>query len=168
MKTIPVYVIVFAFISLSLINTANGQSAGKLNTLYLELGGNGLFTSINYERQLLRKTGLNFHVGAGSYGITPTYLTIPLGINYLVKLKNPNSYIDLGFGATYSKADVALYAIVEHRDPVYKNTNYWNYIPGIGFRKLTKSNLMFRFSFTPVINHNDLFPFLGFSIGKSY
>jgi hypothetical protein len=158
----------FTFCLLNFINKAEGQTKTKLNTVYFELGGNGLFTSINYERQLLKNTRINFHIGIGIYGITPTYLTIPLGINYLFKLNNSNSFIDLGFCATYSKADVALYAIVEHRNPNYKNTNYWNYIPSVAYRKLTKRNLMYRFSLTPVINHNDFLPFLGFSIGKSF
>ena len=112
--------------------------------------------------------GLNAHVGTGIYGVNPAYLTIPFGINYLFTLKKSNAFIDLGFGATYSKADVALYAIVEHRELNYRNTNYWNYIPSLGYRKLTKSNLMYRFSLTPVINHNDGLPFVGFSIGKSF
>jgi hypothetical protein len=156
------------FCLLNSITQVSGQSKAKLNTVYFELGGNGLFTSINYERQLLKNTRLNFHIGTGIYGVQPTYLTIPFGINYLFKLSNSNSYIDLGFGSTYSKADVALYAIVEHRNPNYKNTNYWNYIPSVAYRKLTKRNLMYRFSLSPVINHNDFLPFLGFSIGKSF
>ena len=149
------------FCLLNSITKVSGQSKSKLNTAYFELGGNGLFTSINYERQLLKSTRLNFHIGTGIYGLQPTYLTIPFGINYLFKLNNSNSCIDLGFGATYSKADVALYAIVENKNPNYKNTNYWNYIPSVAYRKLTKRLLMYRFSLTPVINHNDFLPFFG-------
>ena len=153
------------FCLLSSIHKANGQP--KPNTVYFELGGNGLFTSINYERQLLKNTRLNFHIGAGIYGVQPTYLTIPFGINYLYKLNNSTSYIDLGFGATYSKADVILYASIK-RNPGYIQTNFWNFIPSIGFRKFLKSNWLYRFALTPVINHNDFLPFLGFSIGKRF
>ena len=155
------------FCLLNSITKVSGQSKAKLNTVYFELGGNGLFTSINYERQLLKNTRLNFHIGTGIYGVEPTYLTIPFGIKYLFKLNNSNSYIDLGFGATYSKADVILYASIK-RNPGYIQTNFWNYIPNVAYRKLTKKNLMYRFSLTPVINHNDFLPFLGFSIGKSF
>jgi len=168
MKTKIIFLTLLIFCLLNSMTKVSGQSKSKLNTVYFELGGNGLFTSINYERQLLKNTRINFHIGTGIYGVQPTYLTIPFGINYLFKLNNTNSYIDLGFGATYSKADVALYAIVDHKNPNYKNTNYWNYIPSVGYRKLTKKNLMYRFSLTPVINHNDFLPFLGFSIGKSF
>ena len=168
MKTTFICLTTLIYCLLTSTTNVSGQSKNKPNTVYFELGGNGLFTSLNYERQLLKSTKLNFHIGAGMYGVTPTYLTIPFGINYLLQLNDANSFIDLGFGATYSKADVALYAIVEHRDPDYKNTNYWNYIPGVGYRKLTKRDIMYRFSFTPVINHNDFLPFLGISIGKSF
>lgn len=160
--------IAFTLLASCFLLTAISQTSLKSNTVYFELGGNALFTSINYERQVLRNVNLNLHVGTGIYGVKPTYLTIPFGVRYLLKLTNSNSFIDFGFGATYSKADVELYAIVEHRNPNYKNTNYWNYIPSVGYRKLTKKNLVYRFSLTPVINHNDFLPFLGFSIGKNF
>ena len=167
MKTKVFCVTLFTFCLLTLVNAVNGQIKTKPNTIYFELGGNGLFTSINYERQLLKSKRLNFHIGTGIYGVTPTYLTIPFGLNYLFKLNNSNSYIDLGFGATYSKADVILYANIK-RNLGYIQTNFWNYIPSLGYRKLTKNNLMYRFSLTPIINHNDFLPFMGFSIGKNF
>src|SRR5262249_45118305 len=144
--------------------TAIGQSSIKSNTIYLELGGNALFTSINYERKLVKNTNLNLHVGTGVYG---TYLSIPLGVNYLVPLKDPTafSFIDFGLGATYSKADVKLYAIIDRKNPDYVQTNFWNYIPSIGYRKVTKRNLMYRLSLAPVINHNGMLPFAGVAIG---
>lgn len=150
------------------INHSYAQHPAKKNSIYVELGGNALFTSINYERQLLKMPRLGFHVGAGIYGVSPSYLTLPFGLNYLIELKKARSFIDIGFGATYTKTDVELYAIVEHRNPDYKNTDYWNYIPSLGYRRLTKKNVLYRFSITPVINHNGTFPFLGFSIGKSF
>lgn len=155
MKSSIVTIILLLFFLLSSVPKISAQTKTKPNTIYLELGGNGLFTSINYERQILKNIPLHFHAGAGIYGLKTSYLTIPIGINYLLKLNDFNAYLDLGFGATYSKADVDLYAMVEHSRTNYKNTNYWNYIPSLGYRKLTKRNLVYRFSFTPVINHND-------------
>ncbi len=155
----------------ALLNSTTKVSAQKkvnLNTIYFELGGNGLFTSVNYERQLLKNTRVNFHLGIGIYGLQPGYLTIPFGIKYLFKLKKSNSYITLGLGITYSKADVSLYAIVDHVNQNYRNTNYLNYIPNLAYRKITKTNLMYSLSVTPVINHNGFFPFAGFSIGKNF
>lgn len=152
----------------TLILSGEAQIISKPNTIYFELGGNGLFTSINYERQILKSQKLNFHFGLGKYGINPGYLTVPLGLNYVLPLNKYGEYIDLGFGATYSKADVQLYAIIEHKEPGYKNTRYWNYIPSVGFRKLTRNNVMYRFSFTPVCNHNAFLPYIGLSLGWSF
>lgn len=160
--------IILTFLTIILFCNSYGQDSFKPNTIYFELGGNGLFTSLNYERQVTQKPGIGFHIGAGFYGVKTSFLTIPFGVNYLLKLKNSNSYIDFGFGATYSKADVKLYIMVDHKDPNYVNTNYWNYIPSIGYRILTKTNFIYRFSLSPVINHNDFIPFLGFSIGKCF
>ena len=167
MKNKVFCVTLLIFCLLNSIIKVSGQTKTKPNTVYFELGGNGLFTSINYERQFLKNTRLNFHIGTGIYGVQPTYLTIPFGIKYLFKLNNSNSYIDLGFGATYSKADVILYASIK-RNPGYVQTNFWNYIPSVGFRKTLKSNWLYRFALTPVINHNDWLPFAGFSFGKSF
>lgn len=148
--------------------SAISQSLFKQNTVYFQLGGNGLFTSFNYERQLSKKPGLGIHAGSGIYGFNPSYFTLPIGLNYILKFKHSNSFISFGLGITYSKADVKLYATVDHKDPSHVNTNYWNYIPSVGFRNLTKKNLMYCFSITPVFNQYDGLPFLGFSIGKSF
>ena len=97
MKNKVFYVALFIFCLQGLITKVNGQTKNKLNTVYFELGGNALFASINYEKQLFKSTRLNFHIGTGIYGLKPTYLTIPFGINYLFRLNKSNSYIDLGF-----------------------------------------------------------------------
>lgn len=162
--------ICLTYIILSVVINAFAQNPPQKNSVYFELGGNGLLASINYERQV---TGANapwigVYAGAGIYGSNPTYLTIPFGINYLAKLTNSESYIDIGMGATYSKAEVNLYVIVDRKDPNYINKNYWNYLLRIGFRRQTKKNLMYRISFTPIWNQVGVIPFLGASIGKSF
>jgi hypothetical protein len=160
--------LILIFFMMTLVYNSNGQNSFKQNTIYFELGGDGLFASANYERQVFKKPGIGFHIGAGIYEFKPSYLTVPFGVNYILKLKNPNSYIDFGFGVTYSKADVKLYIIVDNKNPGSPKSGYWNYIPGMGYRRVTKTNLMYRLSLSPVINHNDLIPFFGFSFGKSF
>lgn len=158
--------LLFAFLSVPF--TLRAQTRTTLNTIYWEIGGNALFTSINYERQLIKNRKFNGHIGTGIYGLTSPYLTIPFGVNYLFTLHNGHSYYEIGMGATYTKADVGLYAQIEHRNPDDMNTDYWSYIPDIALRAQTKRNLMYRFSFSPVINQNGFLPFIGFSIGKSF
>jgi hypothetical protein len=154
------------FISLSTI--AFAQIEIKKNSIYIELGGNGFLGSINYERQITKSPGLGFRLGIGTYTANPFQLTIPIGINYLFELNNKISFLDLGFGVTYTKADVLLYISVKYADPNYVNTNYINYIPSVGYRRQIKNNFMWRISFTPVVNHIGFIPFFGFSFGKDF
>ncbi|PJJ74805.1 hypothetical protein BXY57_0368 [Thermoflavifilum aggregans] len=76
-----------------------GQGAFKKNDIYLEAGGNGLFGSVNYERRLTKEPALGARMGVGFYTENAFYLTIPVGINYLFKLKEEKSFksfIDAG------------------------------------------------------------------------
>ena len=125
--------------------------------------------SINYERQILKKPYLSVHAGIGSYGIKDAYMTLPVGINYLLKLKKSNSGFEFGLGLTYTKADVTLYAIVDKRGLTTKpKENFFIVVPGVSYRAQSNKGMMFRVGITPVITHYGLFPYCGFSFGKSF
>ncbi|MEO8770857.1 MAG: hypothetical protein ABI402_12245 [Ferruginibacter sp.] len=166
MKQIPA-ILLFSFFT----TIVCGQKMPGKNTAYLELGGNGLISSVNYERQLTNHPALAIHVGVGTY-ITHDdkfkfFPTIPVGINYLLKL-NKRSMLDIGFGATWTKPEVKLYAIVD-RYYNYVNHDYINFVPSVGYRHHTKNNLMWRCSITPIITHSiGVIPFVGFSFGKIF
>lgn len=141
-----------------------GQDDFKQNDIYLEAGGNGLFASLNYERQLTKLPGLGVRVGVGFYTENAFFLTIPVGINYLFKLKKPNAFIDAGLGVTWANIDGKLFGS-------YKSSNtrsFVNFMPSIGYRRHTANDLMYRLSITPVINKNTFVPWLGLSIGKRF
>ncbi len=159
--------LLLALLTLAFISNSFGQNYNKLNTLYFELGGNGLFLSANYERQILKKTRLNFHIGTGIYGLKTSELTIPFGVNYLLRIQKSKTYLQFGFGATYTRADVKLYLIVD-RNENYVHSTFINYVPSIGFRHQTDKNLMYRFNITPILNQYSGLPFFGLSIGKSF
>ncbi len=142
-----------------------GQSISKRQSVYLELGGNGLFTSVNYDYQLTKKPGFGIRAGIGFYSLNPFELTIPIGINYLFELQQNKSYMELGFGATWTKVNVSLYL---EPDLNKKRTNFGNYFPTIGYRKHTKKSFMWRISLTPVVNQNGFAPFFGGSFGKLF
>lgn len=163
MKKNTLVIIFTAFTILSF-----GQSSFKKNVVFLEVGGNGLFSSLNYERQLTGHPGPGLRLGIGFYSVDPFRLTIPVGVNYLFRLNNDKSFFDVGFGVTYTEADVKLYVMVDNKDPDYVNTNYINFIPGIGYRRQTNNNIMWRVGFAPVINHNGFIPFFGFAAGKLF
>ena len=141
-----------------------GQTTFKRNDLYFEAGGNGLFSSINYERQLTSQPGLGFRVGLGFYSENDLYLTIPIGINYLFKLKNDNSFIDAGLGATWTRSNGKFFII---EDPSI-GEQFVSFVPSIGYRKHTANDVMWRISLAPVANKYGLVPWLGFSLGKRF
>lgn len=156
----------FLFLSFILFYSSSllyGQSISKKQSVYLELGGNGLFTSVNYDYQLTKKPGFGIRTGIGFYSLNPFQLTIPVGINYLFELQKDKSYMEVGFGATWTKENVSLYL---KPDLSKKRSNFGNYFPTVGYRKHTKNSLMWRISLTPVVNQNGFAPFFGFAFGK--
>jgi len=154
----------FTIFTVTVVTFSFGQSAFKKNDIYLEAGGNGLFGSINYERQLTKEPGLGARIGIGFYSENAFYLTIPVGINYLFKLKNPKSFIDAGLGVTWTRRELTLIGNNNH----YAGDYFVNFIPSIGYRRRTSKNLMWRISLTPVANKYGLVPWLGISIGKRF
>ncbi len=141
-----------------------GQSAFKKNDIYLEAGGNGLFGSVNYERQLTKEPGLGARIGIGFYSENAFYLAIPIGINYLFKLKSAKSFIDAGLGVTWTRIDGKLFGDSKNSN----GEHFVNFIPSIGYRRHTSKDLMWRISLTPVANKYGLVPWLGASIGKRF
>lgn len=155
---------ILAVFTLFYVTTSFGQSTFKRNDIYLEAGGNGLFSSVNYERQLTNQPGLGARLGIGFYAEKAFYLTIPVGINYLFKLKNERSFIDAGLGATWTNIDGKLFGDENNSN----GDHFVNFVPSIGYRKHTKSDLMWRISVTPIANKYGLVPWLGLAIGKRF
>src|SRR5205085_5005871 len=118
------------------------QNDYKKNDIYLEAGGNGLFGSVNYERQLTKQPGLGARIGVGFYSENAFYLTIPVGINYLFKLKGGKSFIDAGLGVTWAEVDGKLFSDSENTN----DDHFANSIPSIGYRRHTATDLMWRIS----------------------
>lgn len=141
-----------------------GQNVFKKNDIYLEAGGNALFGSINYERQLTREPGLGARIGVGFYTENAFYLTIPAGINYLFKLKNNTSFIDAGLGITWTRMDGNLFGASENSH----GDHFVNFIPSVGYRRHTKKDVLWRISFTPIANKYTFVPWLGASVGKRF
>ncbi|GAB3167256.1 hypothetical protein [Telluribacter humicola] len=133
------------------------------NNLYFELGGNGLFSSINYERQLTTTPGLQVRAGVGFYSEKGLYLTVPVGINYLFPLNDKRSFVDAGLGATWAIDEGRL----STKDRA-STESFFNIIPSVGYRRHAANNLMWRISVGPVINNTAFTPWAGVSIGKRF
>lgn len=140
------------------------QTTFKRNDIYLEAGGAGLFSSVNYERQLTKQPGLGVRLGVGFYTENAFYLTIPVGINYLFELKKKDSFLEAGLGVTWARVDGNLFS-----DSKNNNADHLvNFMPTFGYRKHTPKNVMWRISATPVVNKFGPVPWIGFAVGKRF
>ena len=155
---------ILAAFALCTVSFSFGQSTFKNNYVYLEAGGNGLFGSVNYERQITKQPGLGARIGVGFYSENAFYLTIPAGINYLFQLKKEKSFIDAGLGATWTRIDGNLFGKSKNAN----GDDFVNFVPSIGYRRHVSNNIMWRISVTPVANKFGLVPWIGASIGKRF
>ncbi len=132
----------------------------RRNALFIEAGGNGLFTSVNYERRLTSANkGFAFRIGVGMYAENVLYLTIPFTVHYMFPLNNRGSYLDAGTGITGS---------VMNTNVIFKGDedSFTSFTGVLGWRKYSRNgNRFFRVAFTPVINKYGFVPWLGIGIG---
>jgi hypothetical protein len=158
------FFVVFILLSTT---TANAQHLFKRNLIYAEAFGNAIgLLSLHYERQLTSKPGLGFHVGVGYFSNTEFSLSIPVGLNYLVTLREYKSFMDIGAGATYSHADgIKTYEQELLTGPGY-NDRIISFVPSIGYRQhIIKDKLMWRFNINAIFTKYRSFPFAGLSAG---
>ena len=156
------------FVSFMSFAQENQEPNGKKlkNTVFVEALGNGLFGSINYERQLTKEPGLSLRAGIGFYTENEFYLTIPTSIQYLISLRNSN-FIETGVGYTW--ADAAADDIFNNEN-VTNSDNLNNLFLSVGYRKHFGKDWMWKANFTPLITNNKdvTLPWIGVSIGKRF
>ena len=162
------FLTVCLFVSFMSFAQENQEPNGKKlkNTVFVEALGNGLFGSINYERQLTKEPGLSLRAGIGFYTENEFYLTIPTSIQYLISLRNSN-FIETGVGYTW--ADAAADDIFNNEN-VTNSDNLNNLFLSVGYRKHFGKDWMWKANFTPLITNNKdaTLPWIGVSIGKRF
>ena len=162
------FLTVCLFVSFISFAQENQEPNGKKlkNTVFVEALGNGLFGSINYERQLTKEPGLSLRAGIGFYTENEFYLTIPTSIQYLISLRNSN-FIETGVGYTW--ADAAADDIFNNEN-VTNSDNLNNLFLSVGYRKHFGKDWMWKANFTPLITNNKdaTLPWIGVSIGKRF
>ena len=107
MKKIFLFLLAIPFLQLSVLCQEEKTFASHNQSLFLELGGNGLAFSANFDSRFKKSDkGLGYRIGIGLVpGVdaivieTSTWLTLPFGINYLAG-KAPN-YFEAGLGGTF-------------------------------------------------------------------
>ena len=164
-KKILLSKILFGWLILFQCNAA-GQTQTtnfKQNQLYLELAGNGLIYSINYERFLSEDFTIR-----GGFGITPglifiegTFIHIPVTASYLIGSKT--SKLELGLGATYfAGEDTEIFGLGAGDQSLMFLTGI------IGYRYTSPAGFVFRVFFTPLYSSEsepNFNPYGGLSFG---
>src|SRR5258708_2533047 len=117
MKTILLITAIVLFAADTLFALGN-------KSVYVELGGNGIAFSANFDSRFTKnENGFGFRVGIGivpaldiGFASTSAILTIPVGVNYLVG-KAPN-YFEGGIGATYASGSLSVFGSEKEKGAV--------------------------------------------------
>jgi hypothetical protein len=139
------------------------QATLKKNSGYVQLLGNGLTLSVNYERQLTAKPGLNAQVGIGFGNFKPT---IPIGLNYIFNLKSQKSFIETGLSLVFTERDIFYDGFIfENPEPTRKDYTA-AYVPSVGYRYHASKGFMYKIVYTPVLSTiKNNFDFFGAGVG---
>ena len=164
---------IFLLLSCSLSSLTYSQMKIHRNDLYAEMFGTTIgIVSINYERQLQSSPAFGLRVGIGYYdpGIDDNLLSIPIGINYLIRLKHhKRSFIQFATGVTWSSEEGFKNPPVGRFDTKDDYDNIFSYSIGAGFRQhLMRDKLMWRIDLSYIVNRYRGFPFPGLSVGYRF
>ena len=138
--------------SVRTLGADRGTSSMAKRALYLELGGNGLFYTLNYDHMLSNKVSVR--VGAGLVTSGGLYVgTAPITLNYL--LGEGDSRLELGAGALIATSN---YFEAENTAGVAATATF-------AYRYQKPNGIFLKAAFTPVFRHDFFLPWFGFSIG---
>ena len=136
------------------------------NAVYLELGGNGLIYTINYDRMIGNK--FNVRAGIETYGAFSQngegsgVIVLPVMVNYLAG--QGNNRLELGLGKLFSQINLDF-----GDDSRFSRFSDNTYTATIGFRHQPRNGgLLFRVGLTPIIGRELTFMWAGASIGASF
>jgi hypothetical protein len=166
------YLILFFFI----LNTGNleaqrrreGRSSnnsfdGTKNAFFVELLGNGILFSVNYDRRLINNFGLRAGIGyigtsdVDGSGTSAGILTVPVTANFL--LGKNGRYFEVGGGATYVSGSTDNF-----------DTSGSGIIGTISFmyrRQPQDGGFMWKIGLTPLFGNGGFLPYWG-GVGLGY
>lgn len=143
---------------------SNAQEvSSKRNFSYVELGGTGLFFSVNYERQISKEPGFSWRFGIGGYSDGDFYATYSTGFAYLFSLNDEESSF-IEFGANYTIARKYVGLTGEERNPDI----FENIIPGVSYRKHFENDTMLKAGVNAIANRYGISPWLNIGFGKRF
>lgn len=140
---------------------AQGKVTGKANSLFFELGGNGLVYSINYDRLLTDHLSVRGGIGIfsidDSFGEGVDVTSIPLLVNYLVG--NGNNHLELGIGVLILTGSIDIGS--------FSDTDSGAIGTGVlGYRHQKQDGgLFFKAGITPLVGFGEFQFWVGASVG---
>jgi len=142
-----------------------------LNAVYLEMGGNGIFYSVNYERFITEDIAARIGVGYLSFGESSyngssvSFTSVPLMVNYL-GVGKLNHRLELGGGL------VIVHLSARASDGVATAFGEGSFIGGtasIAYRYVPlDGGFNFKVAFTPLLSAVVTVPTLGLSFGTAF
>jgi hypothetical protein len=135
------------------------------NTIYVEVGGNGLFISLNYDR-IIKQNGKFILTGRGGVSYLSFSKSLSVPITFSVLYGKRDYFFEIGSGPTF------------HHYPYSQLTRFSTQgIIGVRFLPMENKGFMLRIVYTPVLGNftNDKgywnrggYPFFGTSLGYSF
>lgn len=144
------------------------QAPTSRNFSYIEAGGAGLFGSVNYERQVSKKPGVNLRAGVGFYTENAFYMTLPVGLHYLFPVKRKPFYF-FDAGITYTRAWEDGQMRRPRAGEVIKDRISF-VVPSFSYRSHRPNGIMWRAGVGAVVNPSAdvIVPWVGLALGKHF
>jgi len=137
-----------------LILTSESQAQKYLNSVYAEILGNGLFYSINYERNILSKEKIFLSPSIGFTSVGREATGIP--VMMLAYFGGSNSTLEtgLGYSGFYREQSFSNYGVRDSR------TFFDHYVTGrLGYRYESPKGFLFKVAFTPLYRFKSTYPY---------
>ena len=137
------------------------------NSIFIELLGNGLFYSLNYDHKFFnhfsaRLGGMYAPWSDRDSDQSASLLLVPLMANYLVG--NGSSRLEIGAGLTFGRASANLDDLEE-----FDEGGIASFTSTIGYRlQPTNGGFLFRIGFTPIFTSDGVLPWVGLSLGGTF
>lgn len=144
MKQLIMLTILCILISTNQSDAQNSKTKHKKNQVYLEIFGDGLIYSVNYERLVTEDFTLRVGFGytPGLIFVEGNFIQIPVTASYL--LGGQSSKLEMGLGATFfSGQDVEFLGIDAEDFSVVLVTGI------LGYRYVSRGGFVFRIALTP-------------------
>ena len=136
--------------------------------IFLELGGNGLLYSVNYDYKLadhvsVRAGGMYVGARVRSADVRGSIMVVPLMANYL--LGSGSSRLELGVGVTLAR----IAGDVGDSEGPFSESGLGSFTSTIGYRLQPRDGgFLFRIGFTPHFNGDSIEPWAGLSLGATF